>query len=182
MLRIMVLALVALVGVELPYSAKASTVTYDLTLTDLSGQQTGAGTLVVNGPLSNGISSFFSNGGGLDSLSIGINGDPTPFTLSNAIGTAQAVFQNKNLSSLSYFGQEGNFQLDLYTSGLFYLYADIGNLALSSMGTISAVDPPSATPLPPTLLLFAGGLLLLGLVASRRKLFVAAPAPFASAA
>jgi hypothetical protein len=170
MLRLMMLCFVAVFGVQLPQAAEASTVTYDLTLTSSSGQSFGSGTLVVNGPLTSGSESFSSSGGGLESLNISLNsgGPASPsFSLLNAIGTTSATFQGGTLTGLSYLGDVNSFQLDLLTSGLFYLYVDFGSLLLSSAGSISAV---SAAPLPPTIVLFAGGLVLLGLLAYRRKI------------
>ena len=170
MLRLLAVILVALVGVQLPRSAQASTLTFDLTLTNtLYGPENGVGTLTVDAPIAGGVDAFTSNGGGLDSLNITI--DNQTFTLANALGLAQATFLNGALSSISYVGQLNNFQLNLDTAGLFYLYNDLSNFSLASAGTISAVLDPPAAPLPPTAVLFAGGLLVFGFLTSRRKRF-----------
>jgi len=170
MLRLLAGILVALVGVQLPRSAQASTLTFDLTLTNtLYGPENGVGTLTVDAPIAGGVDAFTSNGGGLDSLNITI--DNQTFTLANALGLAQATFLNGALSSISYVGQLNNFQLNLDTAGLFYLYNDLSNFSLASAGTISAVLDPPAAPLPPTAVLFAGGLLVFGFLTSRRKRF-----------
>ena len=87
MSRFLIAAIVALVGAQMSGAALASTVTYDLTLSDtLYGPESGTGMLTVNGPVTT--NSFTSNGGGLDSLSIVIDGQT--YTLSNVVGLAEA--------------------------------------------------------------------------------------------
>jgi hypothetical protein len=170
MSRFVIMALAALVSVQVG-TARASTFTYDLTLSALSGPESGTGTLLVNG--TNG--TFSSNAGTLDYLDININGQN--YTLANAIGNSAATFVNGALTSLNYLGIAAGTNLSLAaTAGLFYIYADLSNSSLSSVGTISAVDPGGgvgAAPLPTTILLFAAGLLGLVLVAYRQKLSAA---------
>ena len=167
MSRFAIAAIAALVVVQVG-TARASTVTYDLTLTASSGPENGTGTLVVDG--TNGTFNS-SPGGGLDALSISINGQT--YTLANALSTTAATFVNGALTSLNYLGISSNINLSLTaTAGLSYVYADLSNLSLSSAGNISAVDPPggvSGAPLPTTILLFATALLGLVLVAYRQK-------------
>ncbi len=119
-----------------------------------SAPEGGYGTLTVNESVGAGLETFSSNNGGISFLSLTV--DNQPFTLAD--GSGQATFLNGALASLIYTGQVagngGTYQLDLDTAGLFYLYVDTDNLSLLSAGTISAVlDPPSAAPLPPAIVL-----------------------------
>ena len=160
MFRLAMVALAALGCAQLPRTAQATTISFEL-INSISGPESGSGVLDLNGPIGPGLDVFSSGGGGLNSLSIDIGGQE--FTLSNALGPAQAIFQNGAFSGLFYVGQMGNFKLSLDTTGLFYLYTDLSDWTLTSAGTIAA------TPIPSTILLFAGGLLALGLVTYRRK-------------
>lgn len=167
--RLLWAGLVAFLVAHTADAALASTVTYDLTLKNSNGSAIGGGSFILNGSISGGTDNFTSNGGGLTSLSIDINGDPQAFTLSDALTTADVTFQNGNLTNISYLGEMNGFKLDLATTGLFYLYIDANDWSLSSSGTISAVDPPSVAPLPATSVLFATGLLGFGFLLYRRR-------------
>ncbi len=158
----------ALAVVCLPIADVARATTYDLTLSDtLYGPESGTGVLNVNGPVTTGV--FTSNGGGLTSLSISIDGQT--YNLNNAIGTVTAGFVNGSLTNLTYLGTVNGIDLSLASTGLFYFYNDLSNWSLSSAGTIGAVDPPTGTPLPPSVALFAAALLGLLLIGYRRKGF-----------
>jgi hypothetical protein len=154
--------MVAVASVSMAAGARANT--YALTLTDtLYGPEDGNGFLTVNGPVTTGV--FTSNGGGLTSLSIAIDGQT--YNLTNAVGTAEATFVNGSLSNLSYLGISDGINLSLASTGLFYFYTDLSNWSLSSAGTISA----TATPLPPTAVLFAGALVILLVFSYRQRIF-----------
>jgi hypothetical protein len=163
MLRFLVAAALAVLAAQFSSTARASTVQYDLTLTPTTGTIGGTGYFDVSTPV---------NGSGvvdLTALSITIDGQT--FNLSDALGTATATFTGDALTALSYTGDLlSGLNLDLLgTGGLTYSFLDLGtNFGLAS-GTISAVDPPSATPLPSSIVLFATGLLGLLLLSYRRK-------------
>src|SRR6185437_5469606 len=170
MLRALALGIVAFVAAQIPIAAQASTaVTFDLTLYNSSfGPTSGSGTLQVNGPLSSGLETLTSQtGGGLDYLSININNED--FKLQQALGLTTATFNDGNLTNLSYVGTMDGYKLDLATTGMFYLYVDANNWSLTSEGSISAVDPPGVAPLPASSILFATGLLGLGLLLTYRR-------------
>lgn len=146
-------------------SSKASTLTYDLVLNSLTGQQTGTGMLTVNGPVSSSGMSVFTAGSGLTSLNLSIDG--YNFSLANEVLFNPTVsFYNGALTNIAYLGSLNGFQLDLGTMGLNYSFTDFANLSQSSVGTI--LDPP-ATPLPPGLPLFVTGLAALVLLGWRKK-------------
>ena len=161
------LSALVLAAVCVPMADVARAATYDLTLSDtLYGPESGTGVLLVNGPVTTGV--YTSNaGGGLTSLSIAIDGQT--YNLNNAVGTVTAGFVNGSLTNLSYLGIADGIDLSLISTGLFYFYNDLTNWSLSSAGSISAVDPPTATPLPPAVALFAAALLGLLLIGYRQK-------------
>lgn len=163
MSRLLLAMMLALACVPMAGVARAAT--YDLTLSDtLYGPEDGSGVLTVNGPVTTG--AYTSGvGGGLTYLSISIDGQT--YNLSNAVGTAEATFVNGSLSNLSYLGISDGINLSLASTGLFYFYTDLSNWSLSSAGTIGA----TATPLPPTAVLFAGALFVLLLVGYRQRIF-----------
>ena len=150
-----------------PMAGVARATTYDLTLSDtLYGPEGGTGVLNIAGPVTTGV--FTSNpGGGLTDLSISIDGQN--YNLKDAVGTVTAGFVNGSLINLTYLGVIDGIDLSLASTGMFYFYNDLNNWSLSSAGTISAVDPPTATPLPPAVALFAAALLGLLLIGYRRK-------------
>ncbi len=91
----------------------------------------------------------------VDGLNFSLTQDPS----------ATVSFHNGAFSGLSFDGTDitGLFKIDtLGTSGTSYdLVQDVFGRTLSQ-GSISAVDPPPSTPLPPTIVLFGGALLLIG--------------------
>lgn len=163
MLRFLVAAAFAALAVQLSSTAQASTVQYDLTLTPTAGSIGGSGYFDVSTPV---------NGSGVNDITaLSINIDGQSFNLGDAIGTAYATFTDGVLSGLSYTGALlSGFNLDLLgTGGLTYSFADLGTNFGLATGTISAVDPPSATPLPSSIVLFITGLLGLLLLSYWRK-------------
>jgi hypothetical protein len=166
MLRLLAAAAIAVFATQFPLAARASSVLYDLTLTPTLGSVGGSGYFDVSAPV---------NGSGVNALtafSVTIDGDV--FNLGNELGTATATFSGGVLTSLNYLGDlvstSGGFNLDILgTGGLSYAFVDIGTGATLASGTISAVDPPGATPLPSAVVLFATGLLGLLLLNYRHK-------------
>jgi hypothetical protein len=168
MLRYLVVAVLAAFAAQFSSAARASTIQYDLTLTPTVGSIGGTGYFDVNSPLTG------TGANALTDFSVTI--DNQVFSLGNELSSATATFSNGALTSLNYIGDlvsgtwKTGLNLDILgTGGLSYTFLDLGSdLALSS-GTISAVDPPSTTPLPSTVVLFATGLLGLLLLNYRRK-------------
>jgi hypothetical protein len=163
MLRFLVATALAVLAAQFSSTAWASTVQYDLTLTPTTGSIGGSGYFDVSTPV---------NGSGINDLTaLSITIDGQTFNLSDALGTATATFTDGVLSGLNYAGALlSGFNLDLLgTGGLTYNFLDLGtNFGIAS-GTISAMDPPSPTPLPSSIVLFATGLLGLLLLSYRRK-------------
>lgn len=96
MLRYLVLAAVAVLAAQLPSTAQASTVQYDLTLTPTTGSIGGSGYFDVTAPV---------NGSGANAITaFSITIDNELFTLGTEIGTATATFSDGVLSGLSYVG------------------------------------------------------------------------------
>jgi hypothetical protein len=151
----------AFLAAQMLGAAHAATVTYDLALTPVTGIESGTGTLVVTGPIS-GTETLFTNSG-LDSLSFAIDGNN--FTLANALFSPNVTFVGGNLASISYTGILNGVTFVLDTGGLFYIYNSLNNLAVDTVGTISA----SATPLPATWTMMLIGLAGFGFMLYRRK-------------
>ena len=145
---------------------KASTLTYNLVLSNTSGPENGIGSFTINGPVASTGVSVFTAGSGLTSLNFTIDG--SSFSLSNALVNASVIFSGGNLTSIAYLGAANGFQLDLGTLGLSYAFVDLLNSRLDSAGNISA-SSVSATPLPSSWTLMLIGLAGGGLVAYRRK-------------
>jgi hypothetical protein len=167
MLRILVVAALAVFAAQFSSAARASTV-YDLTFTPTTGTIGGYGTMEVSGPVD-----------GVDQITaFSVTIDGQLFTLANEVGTATATFSNGVLSSLNYVGAAiSGLNLDILGSkGLIYAFLDIGTGIALTTGTISAVDPPATTPLPSSVVLFATGLLGLVLLTYRRKKIACSPA------
>jgi hypothetical protein len=163
MTRFLFVALVVVLGVQIPRGAHAST--YDMTLTPTVGSIGGAGSFDVVAPLS---------GSGISQITdFSVTIDQETFTLGNEISAATATFSSGMLTGLDYVGAllGGGFNLDILdTGGLTYTFLDIGTGAALASGIISAIDPPlPSTPLPTTILMFATGLLGLALLTYRRK-------------
>ena len=149
----------------LSMASSAFAVTYDLTLTNLSGQAVGSGMFTVNGSVPGSGSSSFSAGGGLTSLSFSIDG--YNFSLANEEFFNPSVsFNNGALTGIAYVGSLNGFQLDLGTFNLNYEFLNLANFS-GSAGTIS--DHVSTTPLPSGLPLFITGLAALALLGWRKK-------------
>ena len=157
----------ALVAVLSMASSAASAVTYDLTLSNLSGQTVGSGMFAISGSAASSGTSTFSAGpgGGLASLSFSIGG--YNFSLANEqFFNPSVTFNNGALTGIAYLGSLNGFQLDLGTFNLNYEFLNLANFS-GSAGTIS--DHVSTTPLPSGLPLFLTGLAALALFGWRKK-------------
>jgi hypothetical protein len=174
----LIVAIAAVFTTQASNVAHASTVTYDLTLTD-TGNPTysGTGTLIISGaPASSGTDSFCGSnacgGGTVDSLTFTIDGFHFSSADSGASsgGALQANFTNGVLTSLG-FGDTvgGNDQLQIpYSGGLTYSFNQYNGPSVFTTGTITD-SLAAATPLPAALPLFAAGLGALGLFGWRGK-------------
>jgi hypothetical protein len=146
--------------------AHASTLDYTLTFkasSPYAADTGGTGTFELNGPISTSGDHTYS----LTELSMTVDG--LTFSLSQDT-QATVTFDNGVFSGLSFDGTDttGRFTFDtLGTYGTSYSLVQDDFVTLSQ-GSISAVDPP-ATPLPPTAVLFAAGLLLFGAFAWSRR-------------
>jgi len=163
MSRLVFAVLAGLVATQFCAPARASTVDYTLTFTATSGTG-GGGTFELNGP----ISTTGNHTYGLTELSFSVDG--LSFSLAQDVN-ATASFHNGVFSGLSFDGTDvtGFFTFDtLTTSGTTYSVVQDDQWTIGA-GSISAVDPPPSTPLPPTVVLFGAGLLAFGaFVWSRR--------------
>src|SRR5579884_1451712 len=185
MWRVLAAGLFAAFVGQVAQPAQASTLTYDLTLNNITGPTNGTGVLNVNAPLTYPTDTLTSNGGGLNLLNVtlDVNGTFDTFTLADQLTTSSVTFTNGALTNVSYIGVDntGNYKLDLLTTGQFYLFVDPSNWSLSSIGSITAVAAPSVAPLPTTSVLFATGLLGFAFLMYRRRsssrLAFPAPAP-----
>jgi hypothetical protein len=149
-------------------ASEASALTYDLTLSNASGQ-VGSGSFTVAGPVaSSGLEVFTAGkGGGLTDLSFSIGSNT--FNLTSGLFFAPTVtFDNGILTNISYIGDSttNGFKLDLGTFGLAYALTNLGSFQISS-GSIS--DRVSTTPLPTGLPLFITGLAALALIGWKKK-------------
>lgn len=167
MYRLLFAVLAGLVATQVWVPAHASTIDYTLTFTASSPYATdtgGSGTFELNGPINtNGNRTY-----GLTELSMTVDG--LNFSLTQDT-SATVSFHNGVFSGLSFDGTDvtGLFMFDtLDTSGTSYDLQGLFGGTLSQ-GSISAVDPPPSTPLPPTVVLFGGVLLLMGALAWTRR-------------
>jgi hypothetical protein len=164
MSRLLILAVVAFFGAQVPVATRASTIQYDLTLTPTIGTIGGSGYFDVTAPLN------VSGSNVLTAFSVSVDGQN--FTLNDAVGAPTATFSSGLLTGLNYVGDViSGLNLDILgTGGLTYAFLDLGTGATVAVGTISAaVASPSATPLPGTTVLFITGLLGLMLAMTRRR-------------
>ena len=167
-------ALVLILGLAAaPLAAHASSVTYDLTLTNVIGNVSGGtGSFTIDGS-PNGFFKEFSqygaSGSALTNLSFSIGGDT--FGLANSIGNASVDFLLGSLVSVNYVGSLNNSITISLTSGLLgYTYIDAVGHEISS-GFISASRSTAVAPEPSTLLLFSTG--AIGFAAFGARKFVA---------
>ena len=169
MSRLSFAVLAGLVAMLAWVPAHASTVDYTLTFTASSpyaANTGGSGTFELNGPINTNGNRTYN----LTELSMTVDG--YSFSLSQD-KSATVSFHNGVFSGLNFDGTDitGWFTFDtLNTSGTSYDLTQSIFGGTLSMGSISAVDPPPpSTPLPPTVVLFGAGLLLIGALAWMRR-------------
>jgi hypothetical protein len=154
-----------LFSVQIPTAAKASTVSYNLSLTPILGPESGTGSLTITVPPV-GSSGFLTlANGGLAAMDFMIDG--LDFKLNNS-SEVSYFYRGSNLvlASLGYSGAIGSNQMLSLSLGGFgaYFFSD-NTPGESTIGNVSV----SATPLPTTLPLLATGLGGLGLFGWWRK-------------
>jgi hypothetical protein len=155
-----------LFAVQIPGAAKASTLTYNLSLTPLCcGTESGTGSFTIMAPPVGSFGTLTEGNNGLTAMDFKIDG--LDFKLNNS-SEVTYFYRGSSLvlASIGYSGQIGNDQLLSISLGGVggYSFSD-GVLGDNTIGSISI----SATPLPTTLPLLATGLGALGLVGWWRK-------------
>jgi hypothetical protein len=157
----------ALFAAQIPVAAKASTLTYNLSLNPIFGPEGGTGSFTIAAPPV-GSSGTLTQVNGLTAMDFKIDG--LDFAL-NSSSQVTYFYQGSNLvlASLFYGGTIGTSQLLSITLGSSggYSFTDNapGGAAFDTIGSVSI----SATPLPAALPLFASGLAAAGLIGWRRK-------------
>jgi hypothetical protein len=155
------------------FSGAANAVTYDLTLTAITGPESGTGFFSLNNTPTTGPQTYTVGGPTniLTALSFTIDGNT--FTLADATipSAPNAVFFNGGLISLDYLGSitNGSVTFALSSGSIFYTYIDFSDRTHNTFGYFGYALDMGATPLPAALPMFAGGLGLVGLLARRKK-------------
>lgn len=162
-------AIAAMAVGQMTAGAKASTVTYDLTLQGTAGGLVGGtGAFTVDGPInSTGLETLTAS----DGLNLSFTIDGNSFSSAPG-GYASVTFNNGALASINYAGFLDSWSFSLVTGSLLYIYTDLVNPTHDTFGTISAqleATQVSATPLPAALPLFVSGLGGMGLLGWWRK-------------
>jgi hypothetical protein len=157
----------ALFAVQIPGAAKASTLTYNLTLTPISGPESGTGSFTITVPPV-GSSGILTQGNGLTALDFKIDG--LDFKLNNT-SEVTYFYQGSTLvlASIGYSGTIGLDQLLSITlggvGGYFFTDNAPGGWGYNTVGSVSV----SQTPLPTALPLFATGIGALAMLGWWRK-------------
>ncbi len=156
----------SLFAAQVPAAVEASTLTYNVTLTAISGPESGSGSFTIAPPPAG--SGILTQGNGLTAMDFKIDG--LDFTLDGSSAVAYS-YQGSTLvlAGLIYGGQIGTdqlFSISLGSNGL-YTFTDSapGGSAYNTFGSISV----SQTPLPTTLPLLATGLGVLAMLGWWRK-------------
>lgn len=171
-------------------AAKASTLTVDFTVTEVTGAVTSA-TLNLDSSVVSNLATYTGtlvsstsgdlNNGGTDSTIVTLGLDGTTFNLVNShiqgnffnpLAVTTIVLNDGVVESITLSGQI-NGSGGGYGNGILDGSTDTEIIADNLWGQVDAdlhlPDPPAATPLPDAFPLFAAGLGLMGLLASRRK-------------
>ena len=162
------IAATILLGAQVPAAVKASTLSYNVTLTAISGPESGTGSFTITAPITPpvGIGYLTSLNGGLTAMDFKIGS--FDFSL-NSLSEIAYYYQGSSLvlAALIYAGQSGPSQLFSFSLGSIGLYnfTDAASTGYNTYGSISV----SQTPLPTTLPLFATGLGVLAVLGWRRK-------------
>lgn len=156
-----------LFAAQIPGAAKASTLSYDLSLSPIFGPEGGTGSFTIVTPPA-GSSGILTEGNGLTAMDFKIDG--LDFAL-NSSSEVSYFYQGSTLvlASLFYGGTIGTDQLFGISMGGSGLYAFIdgasGGSAYNTIGSISV----SSTPIPTSLPLLATGLGALAMLGWWRK-------------
>jgi hypothetical protein len=168
--RLFLVAAVVLAAAQIPGHAQASTVTYNLVLTAISGPESGSGSFTVVTPTPSTSFDTVSNGQ-LTAMSFMVDG--MTFDLTNS--TSAGVGFNNNgpgtpevINTIGYTGQRDSFVFQLSAGGFTYSFSDSHNTTLNSSGTIVATVAP-AVPEPSTWAMMVLGFVGVGFMGYRRR-------------
>jgi len=159
------IAATVLLGAQAPAAEASTYTTYDLTLTAVSGPESGSGSFTIATP-SPGSGGILTQGAGLTAMSFTIDGVTFGLDSSSEV----SYFYSGStlvLAGLVYGGQVGAdtlFSITLGTTGA-YSFTDTAKTSLDTIGSVSV----SATPLPTSLPLLATGLGILAMIGWWRK-------------
>jgi hypothetical protein len=176
-MRLFTKSLVAIAASLAVSVAHASTVTYDLTLTDLSDPTysgTGVLTMNVTTPLATYTDYTISTADSITGLSFLIDGqafnltDLTPAQKADVVVAFSELTPTTAIWNITFSDTVGTSpnRLELASTGGYVYYYN--NLRSETTGTFSAATLVSSTPEPSSLLLLGTGMLGLGLIARRR--------------
>ena len=159
-----VIAVSLLLGAQIPTAAEATTVTYNVTLSAITGPESGTGSFTINAPSSGG--GTLTQGSGLSAMSFTIGGVTFGLDSTSAVSY---FYQGTTLmlAGLIYGGQVGTdalFSITLGNNGG-YIFTDSANTRLDTIGSVSV----SQTPLPTSLPLLATGLGIIAMLGWYRK-------------
>lgn len=159
------IAAAVLLGAQVPAAVQASTLSYNVTLTAISGPESGSGSFTITAPPP-GSGGVLTQGAGLTAMNFSIDG--VNFGLDSK--SAVSYFYSGStlvLAGLVYGGQVGTdalFSITLGTTGG-YTFTDTAKASLDTIGSVSV----SQTPLPTSLPLLATGLCVLAMIGWWRK-------------
>jgi len=160
------LAVLVLLGAQVPTAARASTVTYDVTLTALIGPEGGGGSFSITVPSSgNGV---LTDNNGLTSMNVNVG--PATFGITDSAVSYMYVGSTFVLTGISgTSGTDSLFSI-VFGGGGLYTFTDSVNSSLNSLGLVSISQASvSQTPLPTSLPLLATGLGILAMLYWFRK-------------
>jgi hypothetical protein len=162
----LLLAVSVLFAVQAPSVARASTLSYDVTLTSLIGPESGGGSFSITVPASG--SGVLTDNHGLTAMNVNVG--PAVFGLTDTAVSYSYIGTNLVLTGLS--GTSGTDTLFSITfgSGGLYTFTDSANASLDSFGLVSLAQASvSQTPLPTSLPLLLTGLGIIAMIGWYRK-------------
>jgi hypothetical protein len=156
-------AAAALLGAQVPGTVQA--LTYDVTLTAVSGPESGSGSFTITTPPP-GSGGMLTQGLGLTAMNFTIDGVNFGLDSSSSVSYFYAG-STLVLAGLVYGGQVGTDRLFSITFGTTggYIFTDTTKTSLDTIGSVSV----SQTPLPTSLPLLATGLGVLAMIGWWRK-------------